>query len=155
MSHKIKRIEAKENLILRAMFFDGTIKEYDVKKMVSPCPQFKELKDVQLFKSVQVDTGGYGISWNENLDLDSETIWEDGVTTEVKNADPNLEFAFHLSEARNLMGITQKQLAEKTGIYQADISKIERGLGNPSLNTMKRLADGLGMDLKIFFQKKQ
>lgn len=51
--------------------------------------------------------------------------------------------------------LTQKDLSEKTGIYQADISKIERGIGNPSLSTIKRLADGLDMDLEISFQKRR
>ena len=50
--------------------------------------------------------------------------------------------------------LTQKELAEKTGIYQADISKIERGIGNPSLLTLKRLADGLDVDLELKFKKK-
>ena len=49
---------------------------------------------------------------------------------------------------------TQKQLSEQTGIYQADISKIERGLANPSLSTLKRLADGMGLKLRIAFEMK-
>ena len=48
--------------------------------------------------------------------------------------------------------MTQKELAEKTGIYQADISKIERGIGNPSVMTLKRLADGLEIELIIKFK---
>ena len=36
------------------------------------------------------------------------------------------------------MNMTQKELVEKTGIYQADISKLERVMGNPSLSTLKR-----------------
>ncbi|HPF29048.1 MAG TPA: helix-turn-helix transcriptional regulator, partial [Lachnospiraceae bacterium] len=59
--------------------------------------------------------------------------------------------AANLSETRERVGITQKQLSEKTGIYQADISKIERGIGNPSLSTLKRLADGMGVVLNIGF----
>ena len=55
----------------------------------------------------------------------------------------------------NRLGLTQKELSEKTGIYQADISKLERGLGNPSLSTLKRLADGLNMDIYINFAKKK
>ncbi len=51
--------------------------------------------------------------------------------------------------------MTQKQLAERTGIYQADISKIERGIGNPSLSTLKRLAEGLGMEIQINFMAKK
>lgn len=54
-------------------------------------------------------------------------------------------------EARTSQGITQQQLAEKTGIRQGDISKLERGNGNPSLRTLQRLADGLGMKLNISF----
>ena len=54
-------------------------------------------------------------------------------------------------DARKFRSITQKQLAERTGIQQSDISRIERGTANPSLNTLKRLADGMDMDLQIKF----
>ena len=46
---------------------------------------------------------------------------------------------------------TQKQLSERTGIAQADISKLERGNANPSLRTLQRLAAGMGMNVKIEF----
>ena len=54
-------------------------------------------------------------------------------------------------DARKRSGLTQKQLSEKTGITQSDISKLENGSANPSLQTLRRLADGLGMKLKIEF----
>ena len=41
--------------------------------------------------------------------------------------------------------------AEKTGIAQADISKLENGSANPSLRTLRRLAAGMGMQLKLEF----
>lgn len=47
--------------------------------------------------------------------------------------------------------MTQKQLSESTGIYQADISKIERGLANPSLSTLQRLTDEMEVELKVEF----
>ena len=53
--------------------------------------------------------------------------------------------------ARQKTGMTQKHLAERTGIHQSDISKLERGNGNPSLRTLSRLAEGLGMKLKVEF----
>ena len=53
--------------------------------------------------------------------------------------------------ARKNAGLTQKDLAAKTGIAQADISKLESGRGNPSLRTLQRLADGMGMKLKLEF----
>ena len=57
-----------------------------------------------------------------------------------------------LIDARKQSGLTQKQLAERTGIAQADISRLERGTGNPSLKTLHRLTEGMGMRLKIDFQ---
>lgn len=44
---------------------------------------------------------------------------------------------------------------ERTGINQADISKLENGTRNHSVNLLKRLADGMGMALKIEFVTKQ
>ena len=51
--------------------------------------------------------------------------------------------------------LAQKELAERTGINQADISKLENGTRNPSLKLLKRLADGMGMDLKLVFTPKE
>ena len=52
---------------------------------------------------------------------------------------------------RIAQNLTQKELAERTGINQADISKLENGTRNPSLKMLKRLAAGMGMALKIEF----
>lgn len=54
-------------------------------------------------------------------------------------------------DARQKSGMTQKELAERTGIAQADISKLEHGNANPSIRTLQRLAKGMGMVLKIEF----
>lgn len=55
-------------------------------------------------------------------------------------------------DARKQTGLTQKQLADKTGIAQSDISKFETGGGNPSLKTLQKLAAGMGMVLHIEFR---
>lgn len=54
-------------------------------------------------------------------------------------------------DARQQSGLTQKELSERTGIAQGDISKLERGNANPSLRTLQRLAAGMGMILKLEF----
>ena len=54
-------------------------------------------------------------------------------------------------KARKERGLTQKQLSERTGIAQTDISKPERRNANPSLRTLQRLAAGMGMRVKIEF----
>ena len=56
-----------------------------------------------------------------------------------------------LVAARQECHMTQKELAEKTGINQADISKIETGNANPALSTLKRLAEGMDMVLHLEF----
>lgn len=56
-----------------------------------------------------------------------------------------------LLDARKNSGLTQMDLAERTGIAQADISKLENGNANPSLKTLQRLAEGMGMRLKVEF----
>ena len=53
--------------------------------------------------------------------------------------------------ARKNSGITQDQLADWTGISQGNISRIETGEANPSLKTLRKLADGMNMDISIVF----
>ena len=54
-------------------------------------------------------------------------------------------------DARCDQGLTQKELSERTGIGQSEISKIESGRRNPSIKMLQRIADGLGMTLKVEF----
>ena len=75
---------------------------------------------------------------------------------ELKKEQERLELEFSVMQAmidaRKSTGLTQKQLSEKTGITQADISKLESGNANPSLRPLQRLASGMGMKVKIEFQ---
>lgn len=64
---------------------------------------------------------------------------------------PELAIIQAMIDARKESGLTQKQLSERTGIAQADISKLEHGNGNPSLRTLQRLAAGMGMKVKLEF----
>ena len=70
---------------------------------------------------------------------------------EWDNLEPELVIMQTLINARKQLGLTQKQLSEKTGIAQADISKIENGNANPSLKTLQRLASAMGKKVKISF----
>lgn len=65
--------------------------------------------------------------------------------------DPEFSVIEAMLKARKESGLTQQQLSERTGIAQTDISKLERGNGNPSLRTLQRLAAGMGMRVKIEF----
>lgn len=54
-------------------------------------------------------------------------------------------------DARKESGLTQKELAARSGIAQGDISKLENGNANPSIRTLKRLAAAMGKTLRIEF----
>jgi transcriptional regulator with XRE-family HTH domain len=66
-----------------------------------------------------------------------------------------LEYAIktQLIKSRIEKNLTQKELAERTGITQSNISRLERGNYNPSLAFLKRLAEGLGKELHIEFRE--
>lgn len=81
----------------------------------------------------------------------NEQLKNDDFKKEWNNIQPELQIIDALIEARKAKKITQKQLSEITGIAQGDISKLENGSANPSIKTLQRLANGLGMMLKIEF----
>lgn len=81
----------------------------------------------------------------------NEQLKNNDFKKEWNNIQPELQIIDTLIEARKAKKITQKQLSEITGIAQGDISKLENGSGNPSIKTLQRLANGLGMMLKIEF----
>lgn len=57
--------------------------------------------------------------------------------------------AVQVMERRESLGLTQIELAEKTGIDQGDISRIERGSIYPNEKTLIRLADALGAEWQM------
>ncbi|MCC8151766.1 MAG: helix-turn-helix transcriptional regulator, partial [Lachnospiraceae bacterium] len=73
---------------------------------------------------------------------------------EYEAIQPEMNIIRAIVDARVSQNLTQKELAERTGINQADISKLENGTRNPSLKLLKRLADGMGMNLNIVFTPK-
>lgn len=73
------------------------------------------------------------------------------IKAEYDALQPEYDIIQAMINARVEQNITQKELSARTGITQADISRIENGTRNPSLNMVKKLAQGLGMQLKLEF----
>lgn len=92
------------------------------------------------------------ITFNDML---NEQMQNEEFRKEYEAIQPEMDVIRVIVEARISQNLTQKELSERSGINQADISKIENGTRNPSLNLLKRLADGMGMSLKIEFIPKQ
>lgn len=73
------------------------------------------------------------------------------VKAEYDALQPEYDIIQTMIDARVQQNMTQKDLSARIGITQADISRTENGTRNPSLNMVKKLAQGLGMQLKLEF----
>lgn len=89
-----------------------------------------------------------GKNFRETL---NEQLKNPGFKKEWDALEPEYQIIKAMLDTRNEKAMTQKQLADITGIPQADISRLENGNANPSLRTLQRLADGMGMKLKLEF----
>ena len=85
----------------------------------------------------------------------SKQLQDEEFKKEYDAIQPEMNVIRAVVDARTSQNMTQKEFAERSGINQADISKLENGTRNPSVNLLKRLADGMGMVLKIEFVPKQ
>lgn len=85
-------------------------------------------------------------SYNE---LKKELLKNPEVKAEYDALEPEFNIIQAMIDARKQKNLTQEELSKRTGITQADISRIENGTRNPSLEMVKRLARGLGMRLKL------
>lgn len=148
MFHKAINLELKTGTSLELTFQNGEVKAYDMSVLFEKYPQLEALKDRELFLQGRL-MGAYGIIWNDDLDIEAETIFEDGVTVRKNPVSANAVVATALLAARAEAGLSQSELAAQTGIDQSDISKIERGVANPSISTLGRLASAMGKELKI------
>ena len=84
----------------------------------------------------------------------SEQLKDEEFRKEYEAIQPEMDVIRAIVDARTSQNLTQKELAERTGINQADISKLENGTRNPSIKLLQRLADGMGMVLNISFTPK-
>ncbi len=147
---KAIKLVLKEGTTFDLFFNDGLVKRYDILSLSDKFPQLNALKDRNLFKKGYL-MGWSGVVWNDELDIDSETVYEEGedVTNQYDDID-NVLIGFRIKEKRLELGLTQEELAKKIGIDQSDLSKIEKGTANPTIKMIKRIADSLNS--KISFQ---
>ena len=151
MIHRGIKVEFLKGTKLKMTFQDGKVKIYDMARLFERYPETKALKNRKLFKSGKLNA--YGVIWNDELDIDSDTVYECGKDAGEEEVSASTMVAYAVTTARVSAGLSQAQLANITNINQADISKIERGTANPSVNTLNRSAKALNSQLLVSFQK--
>ena len=84
-------------------------------------------------------------------DYFNEQMKDPKMKKEWDDIQPEMDVIRAMIKARNEQNLTQKELADRIGMNQADICKLENGTRNPSSKLLKKLANGLNMDLRIQF----
>ncbi|MDR1292849.1 MAG: DUF2442 domain-containing protein [Clostridiales Family XIII bacterium] len=80
MLHRIVELNTLPELKLSAMFENGERRIYDVAPLIPRWPAFRPLEDVPgLFEVARTDMGGLGVVWNDEIDIASDEIWENGI----------------------------------------------------------------------------
>ena len=90
-----------------------------------------------------------GIVMSSYKDYKKKVLQNPEIKSEYDALQPEYDIIQAMIDARLQQNLTQKDLSARTGITQADISRIENGTRNPSLSMVKKLARGLGMQLKL------
>ena len=90
MFHKAIKLEFKEKTVFEVTFSTGEVKSYDISVLFEKHPQLEALKDRKLFVSGKL-MGAYGIVWNNELDIEAETVYEDGITVRNEKIPANIE----------------------------------------------------------------
>ena len=106
MFHKIKAVNALPNYELSVQFAEGVTKIYDVKPLFEKWPAFEVFKTSDtLFSQVKVDAGGYGVIWNDDLDLSCDELFENGRTIETP-----FDNLIAFTDATQLWGLNESTL---------------------------------------------
>jgi hypothetical protein len=105
MFHKVKSVIAINDYKLVVIFAEGITKIYDIKPLFTKFDMFNGLKENRLFYEVVVDVGGYGVSWNDDIDLSCDELFENGETV-----DTPFDNLIALSDATILWGLNESTL---------------------------------------------
>jgi len=103
---KILSVTPIEGYQLQVTFRNHETKVYDCGGLLNH-PAFAVLRDPAIFRTAQVDAGGYGVRWNDDLDLSESELWLHGVSVAIQNEPVNAERANSLKIGEN----TQQLLA--------------------------------------------
>ena len=88
-------------------------------------------------------------------ELTNELMQDPDFKKEYEALQPEMNITRTILDARIRAGMTQMELAETSGISQADICRLEKGTRNPSIALLKRLAEAMDSTLRIEFVPKK
>lgn len=105
MFHKVKDVTALPNYKLSVQFAEGVTKIYDVAPLIEQYKMFADLKAPEIFTSVQVDVGGYGVIWGDEIDISCDELFANG-----EKVDTPFDGLMAFSDATTLWGLNESTL---------------------------------------------
>ncbi len=160
MFNKIKSIELLPDFIIKAEFVCNVRKLYDVKPLFGKYKAFIPLKEVKgLFMQAYVDSGGYGVSWNDDIDIAADEIWYNGKTI-LNDEDDILQYLKVVAEETSpeiiIKAINEvakikgfNDLAQKMGVGRESLYKSLNGETKPRFETIYKVLQALGLCLSV------
>ena len=143
------KLVLKEGTTFDLYFLDGVVKRYDILSLADKFPQLNALKDRELFLKGRL-LGWSGVYWNDDLDIECDTVYEEGIDVSKEYDDiDNVVLGYKIRDLRRNADLSQVELASKAGIYQSDLSKIEKGLANPSIKQISKVLSALNQRLSV------
>ena len=149
---KISSVAALPDYVLLVGFTSGEYKQFDLKPLIEKYEPFKSLTQVAgLYEQVKIDAGGYGLIWNDDLDISADGIYEKGFNCEPPSDIDTYKqrLVEQFIRARKSAHLSQKQLEILSGIPQPCIARTEKGITDPQLTTLLKMLEPLGLTLSI------
>jgi hypothetical protein len=142
MFHKVKNVTALPDYKLSVQFSEGVTKIYDITPLFEKYKFFLPLKNsAELFNSVTVDQGGYGIIWNDDIDISCDELWENGEEIETPfdglMAFSDATFLWNLNESTLRKAIAYGKLRNGVDVCKfgkqcvVSMEAMKREYGNP------------------------
>ena len=152
MFHKITSLQIKSDYLLVVGFSNNKVKLFDLRPYIEKYKPFKQLVDQPgLYETAKIDIGGYGIVWNDELDISAEGIYEKGLDYCVtdKASLTKRDLLADYIRIRHDLHVSQKQLENMTHIPQSCIARLETTDIDPKMSTIIKLLAAMGYTLKI------
>lgn len=142
MFHKVKSVNALPDYKLIVQFAEGVTKIYDISPLFEKYNFFLPLKErPELFSSVFVEQGGYGVVWNDDIDISCDELWANGVKIDTPfnglMAFSDATFLWNLNESTLRKAITYGKLVNGIDVckfgkqWVVSIDAMKREYGEP------------------------
>lgn len=84
--------------------------------------------------------------WKE---FEKELLKDPAVRAEVEKLEPEYQLARQLIRARINQSMTQAEVAERAGVKQSYVARLESGVGNPTVSSLQKVAQALGLHIQL------